>query len=118
MCLLFWPWFSRCISCVGQFRRSRVKEQNCGFVHLRVEGRCVMRILFHLFVSIMVIGVPAVGLAQFSDRGDHVEVKKGTRLCSGKAVDGIRGTLNQRPIFWRVTSSMRVNGTQTVSAVV
>jgi hypothetical protein len=77
-----------------------------------------MRILFHLFVSIMVIGVPAVGLAQFSDRGDHVEVKKGTRLCSGRAVDGIRGTLNQRPIFWRVTSSMRVNGTQTVSALV
>ena len=71
-----------------------------------------------LLVSVMVIGVPAVGLAQFRDKGDHVEVKKGTRLCSSIAVDGVRGTLNQRPIFWMVTSSMRVNGTQTVSALV
>ena len=72
----------------------------------------------HLLVSAMVIGVPAAGLAQFSDKGDHVEVKKGTRLCSSITVDGVRGTLNQRPIFWRVTSPMRANGTQTVSALV
>lgn len=72
----------------------------------------------HLLVSAMVIGVPAVGLAQFSDKGDHVEVKKGTRLCSSIAVDGVRGTLNQRPIFWKVTSPIRANGTQTVSALV
>ena len=72
----------------------------------------------HLLVSAMVIAVPAAGLAQFNDRGAHVEVKKGTRLCSSIAVDGVRGTLNQRPIFWRVTSSIRANGTQTVSALV
>ena len=72
----------------------------------------------HLLVSAMVIGVPAVGLAQFSDKGDHVEVKKGTRLCSSIAVDGVRGTLNQQPIFWKVTSPIRANGTQTVSALV
>ena len=77
-----------------------------------------MHIFLQLFLSVMVIGVPAVGLAQFRDKGDHVEVKKGTRLCSSIAVDGVRGTLNQRPIFWMVTSSMRVNGTQTVSALV
>ena len=71
-----------------------------------------------LLVSALVIGVPASGLAQFSEKGNHVEVKKGTRLCSGIAVDGVRGTLNQRPIFWRVTSPMRANGTQTVSAIV
>ena len=71
-----------------------------------------------LLVSALVIGVPAAGLAQFSEKGKHVEVKKGTRLCSGIAVDGVRGTLNQRPIFWRVTSPMRANGTQTVSAIV
>ena len=47
-------------------------------------------------VSAMVIGVPAAGLAQFSDKGGHVEVKKGTRLCSSIAVEGVRGTLNQR----------------------
>jgi hypothetical protein len=72
----------------------------------------------HLLVSAMVIGVPAAGLAQFNDKGDHVEVKKGTRLCSSIAVDGVRGTLNQRPIFWKVTSPIRANGTQTVSALV
>ena len=71
-----------------------------------------------LLVSAMVIAVPAAGLAQFNDRGAHVEVKKGTRLCSSIAVDGVRGTLNQRPIFWRVTSPIRANGTQAVSALV
>ena len=71
-----------------------------------------------LFVFAMVIGLPAAGFAQFSDKGDRVEVKKGTRLCSSIAVDGVRGTLNQRPIFWRVTSAIRANGTQTVAALV
>ena len=69
-------------------------------------------------VSAMVIGLPAAGLAQFSNKGNNVEVAKGTRLCSSIAVEGVRGTLNQRPIFWRVTSPMRANGTQTVSALV
>ena len=77
-----------------------------------------MLILIYLLVSAMVIGVPAAGLAQFRDKGDHVEVKKGTRLCSSIAVDAVRQTLNQRPIFWRVTSPIRANGTQTVSALV
>jgi len=77
-----------------------------------------MLIFLRLLVLLLLIGVPAAGLAQFSDKGGHVEVKKGTRLCSSSAVDGVRGTLNQRPIFWRVTSPMRANGTQTVSALV
>ena len=77
-----------------------------------------MLIFLRLLVLLLLIGMPAAGLAQFSDKGGHVEVKKGTRLCSSSAVDGVRGTLNQRPIFWRVTSSMRANGTQTVSALV
>ena len=77
-----------------------------------------MLIFLRLLVLHLLIGVPAAGLAQFSDKGGHVEVKKGTRLCSSSAVDGVRGTLNQRPIFWRVTSPMRANGTQTVSALV
>ena len=71
-----------------------------------------------LLVSVMVIGLPAAGLAQFSDRGDHVEVKKGTRLCSSIAVEGIQRTVDQLRTFWRVRSPMRVNGTQTVSALV
>jgi hypothetical protein len=72
----------------------------------------------YLVVSAMVMGVPAAGFAQFSDKGNYVEVKKGTTLCSSIAVDGVKGTLNQRPIFWRVTSVIRANGTQTVSALV
>ena len=71
-----------------------------------------------MLVSAMIIGMPAAGLAQFSDKGKYVEVKKGTRLCSSIAVDGVRDTLNQRPIFWRVTSAIRANGTQSVSALV
>jgi len=82
---------------------------------LNQKWRCVMLKFLHLLVSAMVIGVPAAGLAQFNDKGDHVEVKKGTRLCSSIPVDGVRGTLNQRPIFWKVTSPIRANGTQAVS---
>jgi len=74
--------------------------------------------LLQLLVSAMLIGTPVPGLAQFHDKGNYVEVKKGTTLCSSIAIDGVRGTLNQRLIFWRVTSAMRANGTQTVSALV
>ena len=77
-----------------------------------------MFLFLQVLLSAIVIGVPAAGLAQYSDKGDHVEVRKGTRLCSSIAVEGVRGSLNQRPIFWRVTSPMRANGTQTVSALV
>ena len=68
-----------------------------------------------VLLAAMVIGLPAAGHAQFRDQGDRVEVKKGTKLCSSIAVDGQR-TFGQRPIFWKVTSPMRVNGTQAVSA--
>ena len=77
-----------------------------------------MLIFLHLLVSAIVIGVPAVALAQLRDKGAHVEVKKGTRLCSSIAVGGVQRTVDQRRVFWRVTSPMRGNGTQTVSALV
>jgi len=83
-----------------------------------LKRRCVMFKFLQLLVFAMVIGLPAAGFAQFSDKADHVEVKKGTRLCSSIGVEGIRGTFDQRPIFWKVTSPMRVNGTQAVSALV
>jgi hypothetical protein len=82
------------------------------------KWRCAMLKFRHLLLLAIVIGGPATGFAQFTDKGNYVEVKKGTRLCSSIAVDGVRGTLNQRPIFWRVTSAIRANGTQTVSALV
>jgi hypothetical protein len=69
-------------------------------------------------VSVIVIGFSAAGFAQFSDKGGHVEVKNGTKLCSSVPVDGTPRTADLRRIFWRVTSPMRVNGTQTVSALV
>ena len=71
-----------------------------------------------LLMFAMVIGLPGAGLAQFRDKGDHVEVTEGTRLCSSIAVDGAPRTAGLRRIFWRVTSPMRVNGTQTVSALI
>lgn len=77
-----------------------------------------MFLFLQILLSAIVIGVPAAGLAQFRDKGGHVEVKKGTTLCSSIAGDGARETLNRRPIFWRVTSAIRANGTQTVSALV
>jgi len=77
-----------------------------------------MVIFLRLLVSALVMGVPTAGLAQFRDKGAYVDVKKGTRLCSSIVVDGKRGTLDQRPIFWKVTSPIRANGTQTVSAFV
>jgi hypothetical protein len=77
-----------------------------------------MLIVLHWLTLAIVFGLPSIGLAQFSDKRDHVEVKKGTRLCSSIGVEGVSGTLNQRPIFWKVTSPIRANGTQTVSALV
>lgn len=66
----------------------------------------------------MVIGLPSIGLARFSDKGNNVEVTKGTELCSSIPVEGVSGTFDERRIFWRVMSPMRANGTQTVSALV
>jgi hypothetical protein len=77
-----------------------------------------MRTFQYMLVVAIVIAAPTAVLAQFTDKGDHVEVKKGTRLCSSIAVDGVLPTAELRRIFWRVTSPMRVNGTQTVSALI
>jgi hypothetical protein len=77
-----------------------------------------MVIFLQVLFFAIIIGVPGAALGQFRDKGDNVEVKKGTRLCSSIAGDGVTETLNRRPIFWRVTSRIRVNGTQTVSALV
>ncbi len=85
---------------------------------LMPEWRGVLLIFLHWLVPAMVIGLPAVGLAQFMDKGTYVEVTKGTTLCSSIAVEGVSDTFDQRRIFWRVTSRMRVNGTQTVSALI
>lgn len=72
----------------------------------------------YLLVLPIVIGLPASGFAQFIDKGDYVEVKKGTTLCSNIKMEQAQGALDREKVFWRVTSNVRANGTQTVAAFV
>jgi hypothetical protein len=60
----------------------------------------------------------AYTFAQFVDKGDYVKVKKGNTLCSNIKMEQAKGALDPGRIFWRVTSPMRANGTQTVAAFV
>jgi hypothetical protein len=66
----------------------------------------------------LLIGFPTSGLTQFSDKGDHVEVQKGTRLCTNIQMEKAKGSIDPGRVFWRVTSKMRSNGTQTVAAYI
>jgi len=63
-------------------------------------------------------GFPTPGLAQFIDRGGRVEVQKGTKLCSHVEREGAKRSQEPGRVYWRVTSKMRSNGTQTVAAFV
>ena len=64
------------------------------------------------------MALPISGFAQFIDRNDHVEVQKGTKLCTNIQMDKAKGSINPGRVFWRVTSKMRSNRTQTVAAYV
>ena len=72
----------------------------------------------YLLVLTIVIGLPLSGFAQFVDKGEYVEVAKGTKLCRSIIPDNSNGMLDPENRFWRVTSKARANGTQTVTAVV
>lgn len=76
----------------------------------------------HMFVCLLVltivIGFPLSSLAQFVDKGEYVEVAKGTKLCPNVILEKLKGMLDPENVYWRVTSKMRANGTQTVAAVV
>lgn len=76
----------------------------------------------HMFVCLLVltivIGFPLSSLAQFVDKGEYVEVAKGTKLCPKVIVEKSKGVLDPENVYWRVTSKARTNGTQTVVAVV
>ena len=71
----------------------------------------------YLLVFAIVIGLPLSGAAQFVNKGGYVSVKKGTLLCSNLAMEQGKGVLDPARVFWRVTSPMRVNRTQTVAAM-
>ena len=69
-------------------------------------------------VLALVIGFPLSGFAQFVDRGEYVEVSKGVKLCFNAELDTLNRMLDPEKRFWRVTSKVRANGTQTVTAFV
>lgn len=70
------------------------------------------------FIFLFLLGFPLSTFAQTVEKGDRVEVPKGTRLCSNLTMETSRGMLDPGRVFWRVTSKMRSNGTQTVTALV
>jgi hypothetical protein len=74
--------------------------------------------LIYLCVLLILLGFPMAGFAQFMDKGENVEVEKGTQLCSNVQMDKAKGSLDPGRVFWKVTSKMRSNGTQTVAAFV
>lgn len=82
--------------------------------HLRKEAHVFMC----LVVLAIVIGLPLSGFAQFVDKGEYVEVAKGTKLCPNVILEKSKGMLDPENVYWRVTSKVRANGTQTVVAVV
>lgn len=72
----------------------------------------------YLLVFAIVIGFPLSGFAQFVDKGEYVEVAHGTKLCPNVILEKSKGRLDPENVYWRVTSKVRANGTQTVAAFV
>jgi hypothetical protein len=71
-----------------------------------------------LLVIIIISGLPLLSFAQFVDAGEYVEVAKGTKLCPNVILNKSKGMLDPENRYWRVTSKVRANGTQTVDAFV
>jgi len=75
-----------------------------------------------MFVSLLVfaiaIGSPMSGFAQFVDKGEYVEVAQGAKLCPNVILEKSKGRLDPENVYWRVTSKVRANGTQTVATFV
>ena len=72
----------------------------------------------YLLVFAIVIGFAFSGFAQFVDKGEYVEVAQGTKLCPDVILEKSKGRLDPEDVYWRVTSKVRTNGTQTVAAFV
>lgn len=72
----------------------------------------------YLLVLLIVMGFPFSSFAQFVDKGEYVEVAKGTKLCANVILEKSKGKMDPEKFFWRVTSNVRANGTQTIAAVV
>ena len=74
-------------------------------------------VLYRLVLPI-VLGWPLSSFAQFVDKGEYVEVAKGTKLCANVILEKSKGKLDPEKFFWRVTSKVRANGTQTIAEFV
>jgi len=74
--------------------------------------------LTYLSVLAVVIGFPLSVFAQSLDRGEYVEVTKDTKLCPNAILEQSKGLRDPEQVYWRVTSKVRANGTQTVTTVV
>ena len=72
----------------------------------------------YLLVFAITIGSPMSGVAQFVDKGEYVEVAQGTKLCPNVILEKSKGRLDPENVYWRVTSKVRANGTQTVATFV
>jgi hypothetical protein len=75
-------------------------------------------IFMYLLVLPIVMGFPSSSFAQFVDKGEYVEVAKGTKLCANVILEKSKGKLDPEKFFWQVTSKVRANGTQTIAAFV
>jgi hypothetical protein len=82
------------------------------------DVREASQMVIYLLLLPLLIGFPMPAVAQFIDKGDRVEVAKGTKLCSSQKLEKERMSQEPGRVFWRVTSKMRSNGTQTVVAYV
>jgi hypothetical protein len=82
-----------------------------------ISERLPIMVLLVLALLILV-GFPLSASAQFVDKGGRVEVAKGTRLCANVKMETAKGVLDPSHMFWKVTSKMRSNGTQTVAIFV
>ena len=75
-----------------------------------------------MFVSVVLflilIGFPVSAVALFDSKGDRVEVAIGTQLCANVRLQEAKGVPDPIRVFWRVTSNLRSNGTQAVSAFI
>jgi hypothetical protein len=76
----------------------------------------------HVFVCLLVLtivfGLPLSGFAQFVDKGEYVEVAKGTKLCPNAILENSKRVIDPENLYWRVASKARANGTQTVAAFI
>ncbi|MBH0199762.1 MAG: hypothetical protein HP497_10135 [Nitrospira sp.] len=72
----------------------------------------------YMLVLAIVIGYPLAGFAQVVDKGEFVAMVKGTKLCANAILDKSKGIFDPENVYWRVSSKVRTNGTQTVAAIV